>query len=208
MRADGMKIIGLTGGIGSGKSTVARLFAELGVTVIDTDEIAHELSRPPSEALEQIALEFGPDFINKDGGLNRPRMRELIFANADAKVKLENIFHPRIKAIVLQQLGKQSIHTPYVLLVVPLLFETNTYSSIIDSSLLVDCSEEHQIERVKLRSGLKNTEITAIIANQLPRKARIQRANDIILNESSLAHLQSSVSTLHQRYQDQTCRFT
>ncbi|WP_115230196.1 dephospho-CoA kinase [Iodobacter fluviatilis] len=203
-----MKIIGLTGGIGSGKSTVARLFAELGVPVIDTDEIAHELSHPPSKALEQIALEFGTDFIEKEGGLNRARMRELIFADADAKVKLENIFHPRIKTIVMQQLDKQAIHTPYVLLVVPLLFETNTYSSIIDSSLLVDCSEEHQIERVKLRSGLKNTEITAIIANQLPRKARIQRANDIILNESTLAHLQSSVSALHQRYQDQTCRFT
>ncbi|AZN38157.1 dephospho-CoA kinase [Iodobacter ciconiae] len=203
-----MRIIGLTGGIGSGKSTVATLFAELGVPIIDTDEIAHTLSHPPSEALKQIALEFGQHFIEQNGSLNRAHMRAHIYANKDAKMRLENIFHPLIKSIVIQRLDIQAAHTPYVLLVVPLLFETNTYSNIIDRSLLVDCSVEQQIERVQARSGLKNTEIAAIIANQLPRKARIQLADDIILNESSLAHLQSSVNSLHERYQDQTCRFT
>jgi dephospho-CoA kinase len=208
MRADGMKIIGLTGGIGSGKSTVATLFAELGVPIIDTDVIAHTLSKAPSVALDQIAKEFGLRFIQEDGSLDRARMREHIYSDADAKAKLENIFHPLIKKVVIQQLDQQAIQTPYVILVVPLLFETSTYRSTIDRSLLVDCSVERQIERVQARNGLKNAEIEAIIANQLPRKARIELANDIILNESSLAHLQSSVSSLHQRYQDQTCRFT
>ncbi|AMC37114.1 hypothetical protein VN23_15375 [Janthinobacterium sp. B9-8] len=203
-----MRIIGLTGGIGSGKSTVAKLFAELGVPVIDTDEIAHALSQPPSAALVQIAQEFGQDFIEKDGSLKRARMREHIYTNTEAKTKLENIFHPMIKNIVMERLDQLPTHTPYALLVVPLLFETNTYTNTIDRSLLVDCSIEQQIERVGARSGLKNTEIEAIIANQHPRAARIQLANDIILNVSTLAHLQSSVSSLHQRYQDPTCRFT
>lgn len=202
MRSDGMHIIGLTGGIGSGKSTVANLFAQHGVPVVDTDEIAHSLSRPPSEALERVARQFGPEYLTAEGSLDRQRMREHIFSSPEEKTRLEAIFHPLIKEEALRQLNQLPAHTAYALLVVPLLFETGGYADIIDRSLVVDCSEQHQIERAKQRSGLKKTTIEAIIASQCPRKTRIQCADDIILNESSLAHLQSAVSSLHQQYQD------
>ncbi|MCX7205246.1 MAG: dephospho-CoA kinase [Proteobacteria bacterium] len=203
-----MRIIGLTGGIGSGKSTVAALFSELGAPVIDTDEIAHALSSPPSPALVQIAQQFGEDYLQVNGSLNRTRMRKHIYAHPGEKSKLEKIFHPLIKEIALRKLDELPENTPYALLAVPLLFETGSYASAIDRSLLVDCSIEQQIARVQARNGLNTSEIEAIIANQCPRKTRIQLANDIILNDTTLAHLQSCVKTLHQQYQDQTCRFT
>jgi dephospho-CoA kinase len=197
-----MRVIGLTGGIGSGKSTVARLFAEQGVPVIDTDEIAHALSTPPSPALAQIAQAFGPEFLSDDGSLDRVRMRQHVYAEPTAKKKLEAIFHPRIKDTAIQMLDALPEQTPYAILAVPLLFETGNYNQIIDRSLIVDCSIELQIARVQARNGLSQHEIEAIIASQCPRKARIELADDIILNETTLAHLQSTVSALHQRYQD------
>jgi dephospho-CoA kinase len=203
-----MRIIGLTGGIGSGKSTVAAFFSTLGAPIIDTDEIAHTLSTPPSLALEKIAQEFGANYLNSDGSLDRKRMREHVYAHPNEKIKLEEIFHPLIKEIAMRMLNELPVHTPYAILAVPLLFETGSYAEIIDRSLVVDCSNEQQIERVRARNGLNIDEVKAIIATQHPRKTRIQLANDIILNDTTLAHLQSSVRILHQRYQDQTCRFT
>ncbi|WP_293933245.1 dephospho-CoA kinase [Iodobacter sp.] len=197
-----MRIIGLTGGIGSGKSTVAHLFAAQGVPIIDTDDIAHALSIPPSPVLDQIAQVFGPEYLSDNGSLDRARMRQHIYAEPAAKKKLEAIFHPRIKDVAIQMLNDLPDHTPYAILAVPLLFETGSYSHIIDLSLLVDCSIEQQIARVQARNGLSKHEIEAIIASQCPRTTRIELADDIILNETTLAHLQSTVSTLHQRYQD------
>jgi dephospho-CoA kinase len=197
-----MRIIGLTGGIGSGKSTVADLFAELGTPIIDTDKIAHALSTPPSAVLEQIAEQFGPEYLTEEGALDRVRMRQCIYAAPAQKAKLEAIFHPQIKQQALQMLSEIPTGTAYAILAVPLLYETGSYLNVIDRNLVVDCSIEQQIARVQARNGLSHDEIKAIIANQCPRKTRIQLADDIILNETTLAHLKSRVSTLHQLYQD------
>jgi dephospho-CoA kinase len=192
-------IIGLTGGIGSGKSTVAELFASHGIAITDTDLIAHRLTAVGEPALDEIANTFGRDILQKDGALNRALMRQKVFVDWDAKRMLENILHPRIREVVNAELAMQT-NAPYRIVVVPLLLETNAYDDVVNRVLVVDCPENLQIQRVLARSSLNETEIRAIIAKQCSREQRIAYANDIISNISDHEDLVNQVAELHKKY--------
>ncbi|UCH47923.1 MAG: dephospho-CoA kinase [Betaproteobacteria bacterium] len=189
--------VGLTGGIGSGKTTISDLFAELGVDVIDTDEIARELSRKGQPAMRQIEEQFGPDVIASDGSLDRDRMRELVFSDPDAREKLQQILHPLIRAEVQRRLAASG--KLYALVVVPLLVESRGYD-FADRVLVVDCSEERQIERVMQRSGLSRDQAKAIMVSQASRNERLAAADDVINNDGKIAALRSQVEKLHRHY--------
>lgn len=190
--------VGLTGGIGSGKSTVAAMFRELGAAVIDTDAISHELTRPGGAAIAAIRAAFGDDFIGPDGAMNRPRMRALVFSDADAKNRLEAILHPMIRKRMLDE--AQNAQTPYALLVIPLLFEAADYRERVNRSLVVDCAESTQVARAMRRSGLSEPEVRAILAGQVTRAERLQLADDVIENDAGLDALKPQVARLHGRY--------
>lgn len=191
-------IVGLTGGIGSGKSAAAKLFEELGATVIDTDAIAHALTAPGGAAIAPIRAAFGADFISAEGALARARMRELVFADAAKKRQLETILHPLIR----ERSGElvRSANSPYVILMVPLLVESGDYRGRCQRILVVDCPEELQIERVVARSGISAAQVRAIMASQVTRAARRAAADDVIDNSRDLAHLRREVEALHRRY--------
>lgn len=191
-------IIGLTGGIGCGKSSAARLFAQLGAGIIDTDEIAHRLTQPGQSALTAIAREFGPDFLLPDGSLDRARLRQRVFSDAAAKQKLEAILHPLIRQQVIEEIGTH--RDPYLILVVPLLFETGAYHDLIQRILVVDCAEASQIERTKARSKLSDQEVRAIMACQVSRAERLAKADDVLPNQGNESSLATGVAQLHQRY--------
>lgn len=190
--------IGLTGGIGCGKSTVAHLFAELGAAIIDTDAFSHALTQPGAAGFNAIIHQFGPLYLQADGALDRGKLRALIFSDAAAKQALESILHPLIHAEVLAAL--QACQAPYAVIVVPLLFETGNYLPLIQRSLVVDCAEASQIARTTARSGLSETTVRAIMAQQLPRTVRLERADDIISNENGLDSLRAQVAALHAQY--------
>jgi dephospho-CoA kinase len=190
--------VGLTGGIGCGKSSAARLFAELGAGVIDTDVIAHQLTQADSPALTTIRHEFGPDYLLPDGSLDRARMRRLVFSDDAAKVRLEAILHPLIKQRVLGEM--ESIDAPYLLIVVPLLLETANYGDVVSRVLVVDCDEQQQLQRTMARSKLSAAEVSAIMSKQLSRQARLRKADDVIHNTGSLEDLRRQVETLHRQY--------
>ena len=190
--------IGLTGGIGCGKSTVAQLFAELGATIIDTDVVSHALSQPGSAGFDAIIQRFGPGFLQADGTLDRAKLRTLIFSDAGEKQALESILHPMIYATVLEAIA--ICPAPYVIVVVPLLFENAQYLALIQRSVVVDCPEETQIIRTVKRSGLAENDVRAIMAHQLPRAARLARADDIISNENDVGALRAQVTALHAKY--------
>lgn len=189
--------VGLTGGIGSGKSTVAEFFRELGAFIIDTDAISHQLTREDGLAIPAIRSAFGTDFIDHKGALDRAKMRRLITVDALAKARLERILHPMIFDI-----SKTLMHTdaPYLILVAPLLLEAPDFLQLVDRVLLVDCKEQNQIVRVMQRSAMSEPEIRAIISLQLSREERRKRADDIILNDSTREDLKRHVATLHQHY--------
>lgn len=191
--------IGLTGGIGCGKSTVAELFAKLGVIIIDTDEIAHLLTQAGGIAIPAIRSAFGADYLTSDGALDRARMRHTIFADASAKIKLESILHPLIRSDCESRMTRHN-EAPYLILVVPLLFENPSFLRMIQRVLLVNCSEQQQINRVMQRSALSEPEIRAIIAQQLPGAERIARSDDIIQNDGTCDELTLKVLALHQYY--------
>jgi dephospho-CoA kinase len=193
-----MFAVGLTGGIGSGKSTVAECFAALGVPVIDTDVIARQLTEPGSEALDAIRTAFGETVMQPDGTLDRAALRRRVFADAAARHQLEALLHPRIRQAVGQALT--ALTAPYALIVIPLLVETGSYRDVLNRVLVVDCPEALQIARVMARSGLAPDEVNAILAAQATRAERLAAADDVIVNTASPEALRSEVATLHRRY--------
>ena len=193
-----MFTVGLTGGIGSGKSTVADLFAELGVPVIDTDVISHQLTAPGAAALDAIRAAFGETVMRADGTLDRAALRRRVFSDSDARHRLEAILHPRIRQAVEQTLA--TLSAPYALVVIPLLVETGGYQDVLNRVLVVDCPEDLQIARVMARSGLAQDEVQAILAAQARRPERLAVADDVILNTVAPEALRTLVATLHQRY--------
>lgn len=195
-------VVGLTGGIGSGKSAVAKLFEDKGIAVIDSDAIAHELTRAGGEAIEAIRAEFGAALIDREGALDRAGMRQLAFSDPRARQRLERILHPRIRALAAARAGTAA--SPYVILMVPLLVEgglsdennRRRYQRV----LVVDCPEDLQIERVARRSGLGAQEVRRIIASQVSRSERLAAADDVIDNGGALEALGPQVERLHARY--------
>jgi dephospho-CoA kinase len=195
-----MFTVGLTGGIGSGKSTVTDLFAQLGVLIIDADVISHQLSHPPSPALDEVTKQFGRTYLTEEGSLNRHKMRELVFQDPLARQQLELIFHPLIHQKIVDTLQEADTAVPYAILAVPLLFESKRYQAIIDRSVVVDCPVELQIARTIARSSLSREAIEQIIATQISRAERLAQADDIITNDQDLSHLYMQITALHYRY--------
>ncbi|MFN7085919.1 MAG: dephospho-CoA kinase [Burkholderiales bacterium] len=190
--------IGLTGGIGSGKSSAAEIFRELGAAVVDTDEIARELTGPGGAAIAAIRSQFGPDYIAADGGLDRPKMRKLVFDAPAARKRLEAILHPMIRREAQSRIA--AAWQPYVLVAVPLLLETGAYRDLVSRILVVDCTEELQVTRTMQRSRLTADEVRAIMAAQLPRNARLALADDVLHNDGSMEALRRQVEALHAKY--------
>ncbi|TMH40545.1 MAG: dephospho-CoA kinase [Betaproteobacteria bacterium] len=190
--------VGLTGGIASGKSVVAGLFAKRGVTVIDTDEIAHELTRPGGEAIGAIRSAFGASVIDADGALDRDGMRRLVFGDAAARKRLEAILHPLIRMESARR--RDRAPGPYAILVVPLLVESGVERSRYARVLVVDCPEGQQVERAMRRSGLSETEVRAILAAQATREQRLAQADDVIDNSGTPEALEDQVSNLNEKY--------
>lgn len=188
--------VGLTGGIGSGKSTVAERFVQLGAGVIDTDLLARELTQPGTATLTRITAEFGA-VLQPDGHLDRAALRALVFADPAARARLESILHPPIRALMLERAAR--LNTPYAILMIPLLFETGQ-ETLVDRVLAVDCPEPLQIERVCRRSALAVAEVSRIIASQVPRTQRLARADEVIDNQGEPAALGPQVERLHQMY--------
>lgn len=190
--------VGLTGGIGSGKSAVAALFAKLGIAVIDTDEIARELTRAGGAAIEPIRAAFGSGLIGADGALDRTRMRKLVFADPAQKRKLEAVLHPLIRKESARRV--ESSGGPYAILVVPLLAEGGVDRSRYQRVLVVDCSETQQIERVMRRSSLSENEVRDILASQATREERLAIADDVIDNRGDPEALERQVASLNEKY--------
>ncbi len=191
-------IVGLTGGIGSGKSAVADLFAELGAAVVDTDLIAHELTAAGGAAIEAIRSAFGDGVIAQNGALDRAAMRRMVFADAQAKDRLEAILHPLIRTEADRRCAAS--RAPYVVLVVPLLIESDGYRGRVQRVVVVDCPEDVQVARVMSRSGLTAEEARAIMAVQASREARLTVADDMIDNGGHFAALRPQVEALHRHY--------
>jgi dephospho-CoA kinase len=192
--------VGLTGGIGSGKTTVADMFAALGASVIDTDQIAHALTGPHGAAMPALLAEFGADYAVPDGALDRARMRSLVFSDPGARARLETILHPKIREATA---AAAAIATgPYTIFVVPLLVESGTWRERLSRLLVVDCPEPRQIERVMARSGLQEAQVQAIMAAQASREQRLAAADDVITNDDGLEGLAPQVERLHRFYLD------
>ena len=189
---------GLTGGIGSGKSTVATLFAELGARIVDTDQIAHHLTQTGGEAVPTIRATFGSDFIDTSGSMDRAKMRQLVFSDDIAKKRLESILHPLIRARS-QTLAQSPSDAPYTLVAVPLLFEGGHYRDWLHQVIVVDCTEAQQIARTMQRSKLSKEEVSAIMTRQVSRAERLRLADAVIHNESTLSELRHQVEVLHSR---------
>ena len=193
-----MLVIGLTGGIGSGKTTAADIFSRLGAGVIDTDEIAHELTQPGGESISAIHQVFGESYITAEGALNRKEMRNLVFNDMNARRKLEAILHPLIRDEVARRV--ELSQAPYLIVVVPLLLETGHYQGIVQRILAVDCSEREQISRAAARSGMDEQAVRAIMAAQISRDERLRQADDVIVNNACLPSLERQVQALHGKY--------
>ena len=191
-------VIGLTGGIGSGKSAAADEFARLGATVVDTDAIAHELTGPGGAAIPEVRRQFGGAFIDAAGAMNRKRMRDLVFADAEEKQRLEALLHPMIRAESARRIA--SATGSYCVHVVPLLVESPGYRERVGRVLVVDCPEEFQVARVRQRSGLPEREIRRIMASQIQREKRLAAADDVIDNSGTIAAMQQQARQLHETY--------
>jgi dephospho-CoA kinase len=190
-------VVGLTGGIGSGKSAAADEFAALGATVVDTDVIAHELTARGGGAIREIQKQFGTQFV-VGGAMDRKRMREHVFADPAAKKKLEQLLHPMIREESARRIAAAA--GPYVVHVVPLLIESPDYRSRVNRVLVVDAPEETRVERVRARSALAADEVRAIMRTQVPRAERLAAADDVIDNGGARDALRKQVAALHQKY--------
>ena len=196
-------VISLTGGIGSGKTSVADMLAEMGAAVIDTDQIAHQLTAAGQAGARAIGEQFGVTYLTADGALDRKRMRELVFSDMPAKKKLEALLHPLIRAEVQARMNTQTAGhppAPYTVIVVPLLIETGAYRELARRVLVVDCDEEAQIARVGRRSDLEPEAVKAIMANQVSRAERLRHADDFVRNDGDLPALRAAVEILHRKY--------
>jgi dephospho-CoA kinase len=191
-------VLGVTGGIGSGKSTAARLFAECGAGLVDTDEIALRLTQPGQPAVAEIARRFGPEYLTPAGALDRQRMRNHVFSDPAAKAQLEAILHPLIRMQVAEQVGASD--APYVLVLIPLLVETGGYPTLVQRILVIDADEAVQIARTMARSALSEEQVRAIMRTQATREQRLAAADDIIDNNGDLEQLRLQVQALHARY--------
>ena len=190
--------VGLTGGIGSGKTTVANLFAAHGASLIDTDLIARQLTAPGGAALPQIAAQFGAAFILPDGSMNRPMMRDAVFSDPQVKKKLEAVLHPLIRTEV-EQAARLATGS-YLIYVVPLLVESASWRDRVTRILVVDCDEALQIARVMQRSALSELQVRAIMQTQATRNERLAVADDVVINDADTAALIAPVDRLHQLY--------
>ena len=191
-------VVGLTGGIGSGKSTVAELFVGAGAALVDTDAIAHELTAPAGAAMPMLLAAFGPQIADERGALDRAAMRRAVFADPASRKKLEDILHPLIRQISSERCRNAT--TPYVILAVPLLVESGGYRERCQRIVAVDCPEILQIERVVARNGMTADEVKAIMAAQASRNERLAIADDVVHNDAGLPHLHEQVAKLHSRY--------
>ncbi|WP_422682645.1 dephospho-CoA kinase [Candidatus Methylopumilus universalis] len=194
-----MFIIGMTGGIGSGKSEALKIFESLNIKVIDLDNIAKEITDTSHQAIQEIKLVFGDVIFDKDNRLDRKKLREIIFSEKDQKINLEKILHPKILEEVMKRLNVLS-NESYVVIDIPLLFETNQYTSLISRSLVIDSKVNDQIERVKKRDGIDTSVIQSIIEQQVGRNYRIERADDVVVNDGSIEKLEESIKALHKKY--------
>lgn len=192
-----MLVIGLTGGIGSGKTTVANEFANLGITLVDADILAREVVEPGTPALAEIAKRFGGDILDSSGSLKRSELRQIVFANQEHKLWLEQLLHPLIRELM--GLRIQEAPSAYCILVSPLLLETDQ-SEMVDRVLVVDVSPEIQLERTLLRDNSNAETIKAIIASQMNRETRLAKGDDVISNNGSAAELKDKVLALHSLY--------
>jgi dephospho-CoA kinase len=190
--------IGLTGGIGSGKTTVANLFGERGAALIDTDAIAHQLTMPGGVAIDAIRAAFGDDFIGADGAMDRARMRAHVFADAGARKRLETLLHPLIRSETART--AQEARGDYLIFVVPLLVESQQWRTRTSRILVVDCSEKVQIARVMQRNGMTRAQVEAIMAAQATRAERLAAADDVIENNGDTAALLPQIERLHALY--------
>ena len=193
-----MFIIGLTGGIGSGKSAAAEILKELGLKVIDLDHITHDLMRPGELGYIEIKKEFGEKYIDTKGALDRKLLRQEIFSSFDLKKRIESILHP----IIFEECNKQLNilkHEKYIVLVIPLLFETKNYISLIDESLLIDCDLETQIERVIKRDSVSKALANRIIKNQMNRQEKQLLADKVILNDGNFNHLKTQLDSYYKK---------
>ncbi|MCX7145585.1 MAG: dephospho-CoA kinase [Sulfuritalea sp.] len=195
-------VVGLTGGIGSGKSAVAELFAQRGITVVDTDAIAHALTAPGGAAMAAIRAEFGEAAASIDGALDRAVMRALVFADPSTRKRLEAILHPLIRTESERQIAHKPASAAYAILMVPLLIESGDYRKRVNRITVVDCAESTQIERVVSRSDLARSEIERILAAQATRAERLAAADDVIDNDGALAGLAPQIERLHHRYME------
>lgn len=191
-------VVGLTGGIGSGKSTVADLFVEQGAALVDTDAIAHELTGPGGAAMPLLVEVFGARVAGSDGAMDRAAMRRLVFADPAAKGQLEGILHPMIRRLAAERC--QTATAPYVILAVPLLVESGTYRERCDRVVVVDCLESLQIERVMARNGMRREEVQAIMAAQASRAQRLAVADDVVVNDTGRTKIYDRVAELHLKY--------
>lgn len=193
-----MYTVGLTGGIASGKSEAARDFADCGAAVIDTDALAREVLRPGSDGLAAVAAEFGRDFLRPDGSLDRAKMRRLVFSDPGARRRLEEISHPRIRALLHERLRALS-GPPYAIVEIPLLVESGLAREL-DRILVIDAPEALQMERLMRRDGESEPQATEALQAQGPRRARLALADDVIVNDGGRDALREAVRGLHERY--------
>ena len=191
--------VGLTGGIASGKSTVAKFFAALGVPIIDTDQVARDVVEPGQPPLERLVERFGRAILTPDGHLDRPKLREIVFSDPKARADLEALTHPAIGTAV--EAWSAAAGGPYQILIIPLLVEKNLVSQV-DRALVVDCDEELQIRRLQARDGSTAQLARAILNAQTSRNARLKAAHDVIQNDGDLSGVRDQVSALHARYME------